>query len=113
VGALIISAVMTVLLMAGIYWLSHVFLRRIGIKTRGELAPATRRVLWLCSGGGLVIAAFATWAFGTHHAAVGVAALVAFLVLPEFVLIPLRVSRSRRAAELSRERRTGSDPRST
>ena len=97
VGALILSGVFVVLLLAGIYWLSNAFLRRIGTKTLGEQAPANRRLFCLTMGAGLVKAAFEIWAFSTHHAAVGVAALVAFFVLPEFVLIPVRINRSRRA----------------
>jgi len=47
-------------------------------------------------------------AFASRHAAVGIAMLVTFYVLPEFVLLPLRIRRSRRAAEVARARRTGS-----
>jgi hypothetical protein len=110
VGALIFSGGFGVLMLAGIYWLSNMFLRRMGMKTLGEQAPATRRLFWLTMGAGIVIAAFEIWAFSTHQAAVGVAALAAFVILPEFVLIPLHISRSRRAAQLTREPRTGSDP---
>lgn len=109
-GALIITGVFAVLMLAGIYWLSNVFLHTIGIKTLAEQAPPKRRLFWLSMGAGLVIAAFEAWAFRTHHAAVGVAVLIAFFVLPEFVLIPLRIRRSRRAVELSRARRASSDP---
>jgi hypothetical protein len=33
-----------------IYWLSNAFLRRIGMKTLGEQAPANRRLFWLTCG---------------------------------------------------------------
>jgi hypothetical protein len=105
VVALIITGVFVVLVLA----VSNVFLRRIGIKTLGEQAPAKRRLFWLSMGPGLVVAVFEVWALSSHHAAVGVAVLITFLVLPEFVLIQLRIRRSRRAAELSRTRRTRSD----
>jgi len=99
-----------VLVLAGSYWLSNVFLRKIGIKTLGEQPSRNRRLFLLSMSAGLVIAAFEAWAFSTNHAAVGVAVLIAFFVLPEFVLTPLRIRPSRRAAKLSRARRTSSDP---
>jgi hypothetical protein len=110
VVALIITGVFVVLVLAGSYWLSNVFLRKIGIKTLGEQPSRNRRLFLLSMSAGLVIAAFEAWAFSTNHAAVGVAVLIAFFVPPEFVLIPLRIRRSRRAAKLSRARRTSSDP---
>jgi hypothetical protein len=36
--------------------------------------------------------------------------LVAFYILPELVLVPLRIRRSRRAADAARARRTGTTP---
>jgi hypothetical protein len=79
------------------------------MKTMRELPLARRRLFWLSICAGAVIAAFETWALNTHHGAVGIAVLIAFFVLPEFVLVPFRIRRSRRAAEVSRKRRASSD----
>lgn len=111
--AALITGVFGVLMLAGIYWLSNAFLRKVGINTLSETTPPARRLFWLSMGAGLVIAAFEVWAFSTHHAAVGVAVLIAVFVLPEFVLIPLRIRRSRRAAEVSRARRPRPNQHST
>lgn len=62
-------------------WLSNFFLRKIGVKTARERTPANRRLLWLSMRAGLIIVAFEAWAFSTHHVAVGVAMLIAGLLL--------------------------------
>jgi membrane protein YdbS with pleckstrin-like domain len=72
-----------------------------------DLRTGKRRAVWLSMAVALVIAAGCGWAFTHGHAAVGIAVLVAFYVLPEFVLIPLRIRRSRRAADAARARRQG------
>jgi hypothetical protein len=79
-----------------------------------KIGRAKHRLLWGWMGATLVmIGAVEAWAFSTHHAAVGVAVLIAVVVVPEFVVIPLRIRRARRSAEHSRARRRGSDPHST
>lgn len=110
----VIATVVVVLIAVGIgYWVSNALMPRFGLKNMREQPPAKRRMFWLSMGVAVVIAAFEGWAFNTHHGGVGVAVLIAFFVLPEFVLIPLRIRRSRRAAERSRARRTGSGPQSS
>jgi hypothetical protein len=47
VGALIITGVFAVPMLAGIYWLSNVFLCQIAIKTLAEQTPPKRRLFWL------------------------------------------------------------------
>jgi hypothetical protein len=72
------------------------------------LPPGKRRMVWLGMAVTLVIGVVPVWLIVTGHAAIGIALLVAFYILPEFVLVPLRIRRSRRAAEAARARRTGS-----
>jgi hypothetical protein len=97
-----IAAVLSV----GTYVLVMRWFRRHGYATPRDLPPRQRRLLWL----GLLLALLVTivcgWAFATGHPAVGIAVLVAFYILPEFVLVPLRIRRSRRAADAARRRRT-------
>ena len=56
----------------------------------------------------LVIGVVPAWLLVSGHAAIGIALLVAFYILPELVLVPLRIRRSRRTAEAARARRTDS-----
>lgn len=53
------------------------------------------------------ITAVCAWAFASGHSVIGIAVLVAVYVLPEFVLLPLRIRRSRRAADAARAHRKG------
>ena len=76
-------------------------------KLRG-LPPGQRRLFWLMMALTLVIGVVPAWLLVNGHAAIAIALLVAFYILPEFVLIPLRIRRSRRAAEAARVRRRGS-----
>ena len=97
----------------GMYWLIYSlitrFLRRRGVRMLAvsDLRPEKRRVFWLFMAGAVVVTAMCAWAFASGHAAIGIAVLVAVYVLPEFVLLPLRIRRSRRAAEAARARRKG------
>ena len=105
-----IAAVAFVAVVGGVtYWLMMRFLRRRGYKlnTLSDLPPAKRRIIWVCLAVTLVVAAFCGWAFANGHAAIGIAVLVAVYVLPEFVLLPFRIRRSRQAAEAARARRKG------
>jgi hypothetical protein len=75
------------------------------------LPAAKRRVMAVTMAVLVGFTAFVGWLFATGHPVVALALLVAFYILPELVLIPLRIRRSRRAAEAARARRTGSPPR--
>ena len=107
--SLVLTLVIAAILAVGTYLLTMRWFRKRGYTTPRDLPPQQRRLLWL----GLLVALLVTvacgWAFATGHPAVGIAVLVAFYVLPELVLIPLRIRRSRRAAEVARRRRTGAD----
>ena len=89
----------------GSYWLMMRWMRRRVVKTPLDLPPDKRRQAWLYMAIGLAIAAVGGWAFTSGHAAIGIAILVAFYVLPQFVLIALRIRRSRQAAQAARARR--------
>jgi hypothetical protein len=106
-----VAAVVAAVFLLGVsYWLGNACLRKLGHKTLAEtlaeMPRRARRHLWLSMLVGLAIASVVGWAFSSHHGAIGVAVLVALFILPEFVLVPLRIRRSRRAAETSRARRT-------
>jgi hypothetical protein len=107
VGTVAVTLVLVVVLSATTYVLHARWMRHRGYATPRDLSPRQRRLLAL----GLLLALLVTgvsgWAFATGHPAIGIAVLVAFYVLPEFVLVPLRISRSRRVAEAGRKRRTG------
>lgn len=107
-----IATVVIVLVAGGVgYWASHALLPKFGLQAPREQPPAKRRMLGLFLGVSLVIAAVVGWAFSTGHAGIGVAVLIVCFVLPEFVLIPLHIRRSRRAAERSRASRAASGQR--
>ena len=53
----------------------------------------------------LVVAFVAAWGFAEGHPAISIGLLVALFVLPELVLMPLRIRRSRAAARVAREAR--------
>lgn len=55
----------------------------------------------------LVVALIAPWLIVSGHPAVGIGLLVALLVLPNFVTVPLRIRRARQRAEASRAQRDG------
>jgi hypothetical protein len=108
-GADIAAVAFVAVIGGGTYWLMRRFLRRRGLKTPAvtDLPPEQRRMFWLFITAAVVITAVCAWAFASGHAAIGIAVLVAFYVLPEFVLLPLRIRRSRRPAEAARARRKG------
>jgi Flp pilus assembly protein TadB len=83
------------------------FLHSRGLNTPAvsDLPPDKRRMFWLFLAAAVIITAVCAWAFASGHAAIGIAVLVAFYVLPEFVLLPLRNRCSRRAAEAATARR--------
>jgi hypothetical protein len=86
-------------------WLGNVLARRTGIPTIGEM-PGRRRVVVvltvLCVSG---VALFAAWLITHGQPTIGIAILVAVFVLPNLVLLPLRLRRARRRAEEARAAR--------
>jgi hypothetical protein len=108
-GADIAAVAFVAVIGGGTYWLMMRFLRRRGLKTPAisDLPPDKRSMFWLFLAAVVVMTAVCAWAFASRHAAVGIVMLVTFYVLPEFVLLPLRIRRSRRAAEVARARRKG------
>jgi hypothetical protein len=107
--SLVLTLVIVAVLIVGTHVLTMRWFRRRGYTTPRDLPARQRRLLWL----GLLVTVLVTvacgWAFATGRPAVGIAVLVAFYILPEFVLVPLRIRRSRRAAAVARQRRTGGD----
>lgn len=92
-----------ILLAVGLgYWASNVLMPRFGLKTMREQPPAKQRVFWLFVGIAVLIAVFEGWAFNSHHGGAGIIVLIVVFVLPEFVVLPLRIRRSRQLAERSR-----------
>lgn len=64
--------------------------------------PRKRGVFWAVMATSVAATGFVVWAFSTNHAAIGVAGVIVFLVLPQLVLTGLRIQRSRPAAEAPR-----------
>ena len=52
-----------------------------------------------------IVSAVAVWALGEGHTAVGIGLLVGVFILPEFVLVPIHITQSRRRAAEARARR--------
>jgi hypothetical protein len=82
---------------------------RVGVDMQ-RLTPAKRRHLTIMLTVVGVIALLVVWALGTGHVAIGIVVLLAVMVLPEFVLVPLRIKRARRKAEASRAARRAREP---
>jgi Na+/H+-dicarboxylate symporter len=55
---------------------------------------------------GGIIGLLIVWALATNHVAIGIGLLLATTILPELVLVPLRIKRARRKAEESRATRS-------
>jgi hypothetical protein len=77
---------------------------RLGIDMR-RLTPAKRRRLAVMLTVGGAFAMVIVWALSTHHVAIGIGLLLAIMVLPDLVLVPLRIKRARRKAQESRAAR--------
>jgi ABC-type transport system involved in cytochrome bd biosynthesis fused ATPase/permease subunit len=69
------------------------------------LTPAKKRHLAIMLSAGGAVALLIVWALATGHVAIGIGLLLAVTVLPELVLVPLRIKRARRKAEESRAAR--------
>jgi hypothetical protein len=93
------AASLVVLLGVGMTGAVYVWLRR-----RGQAAKATR-LFWLMMVGSSFVNGVVAWSFVTGRAAIGIALLVAVFVLPELVLMPLRIRRSRATVQAAREAR--------
>lgn len=98
--AIVVMVILSVFCVAAAEWTFR-FLQRRG----KQLAAGTRRHFYLMMTPAFVAAGFCGVAFSTGHAGVGVIVFIVVFVLPEFVVLPLRIRRSRRAAEAARERR--------
>jgi|NGEPerStandDraft_6_1074524.scaffolds.fasta_scaffold386908_1 hypothetical protein len=97
-------------IIVGVLWVGAVLLGvllayrlgpRMGVNMQ-RLTPAKKRnlaIMLTITGG---VALLTAWALGTGHIALGIGVLLAVMILPEFVLIPLRIRRSRRRAEAAR-----------
>jgi uncharacterized membrane protein len=77
---------------------------RLGIDMK-RLTPANKRRLAVMLTLGGVVALLIVWALSTDRVAIGVGLLLAVTVLPEFVLVPVRIKRARRKAAESRAAR--------
>jgi hypothetical protein len=102
--------IIVVALFVGSMLLGIAFVYRVGPRmgiNMQRLTPARKRKLyfWLAISAavGLVTAS----ALSTGRIALGVGILVAVMILPEFVLVPLRIRRSRQRAEAARAGRQG------
>lgn len=88
---------------AVVFWLA---LQRSRLRVGFSALPRERRrLIWLMLGAMAVVTGVVAWAFNSGHSTIGIAVLVAFFVLPEFVRTPLRIRRARARAEASRRRR--------
>ena len=104
------SLALVAVLAVGSYVLVMRYFRRRGHTTPRDLPPAKRRLLWLGMAVALLVTLACAWAFATGRPAIGIGVLVAFYILPELVLVPLRIRRSRRAGDAARARRAGTTP---
>jgi H+/Cl- antiporter ClcA len=78
---------------------------RVGLDMHPRLTPAKKRRLAIMLTITVAVALLIVWALGTGHTALGISVLLAVMILPEFVLIPMRITRSRRRADAARARR--------
>lgn len=92
-------------------WLGIRIARRAGMRTDMPPAKRTRFVVMMVAT--LGIGLFAAWAITNGHAVVGIGVLVAFYVLPNLVLIPVRIRQANQRAEEARARRERSSPHSS
>jgi predicted CDP-diglyceride synthetase/phosphatidate cytidylyltransferase len=82
-------------------WLGSRLARRLGYEAGLRARLRAWAMVALCT----AVTSFAVWELTHDEPAIGLAVLVVFLVLPELVLVPLRIKRSRRAADEARARR--------
>jgi hypothetical protein len=102
--------VVVVLLYVGVMLFGMAVVSRLGPRmgiNMQRLTPAKKRKLtvWLTVSG--AVGLLVVWSLSTGRIALGIGVLVAVMVLPEFVLIPLRIRRSRQRGEAARARREG------
>jgi hypothetical protein len=84
--------------------LAATFVVYLVLRRRGQ-TEAVGRSFWLMMAGMSLVVGISAWALTSGRPALGIGLLVATLVLPELVLLPLRIRRSRAAAEAAREAR--------
>lgn len=108
--ALITLAIVVIVSVAGV-WLGTKLASRTGARGLKDLPAEQRRRARLTIGALLAIyvpaTAVSVWALTSGHVGVGIAVLVAAFVLPDFVVVPLRVRRSRQVAKATERRRRG------
>jgi hypothetical protein len=73
---------------------------RMGIDMQRWTPMKKRRLAVMLTACG-AIALLIAWARSSGHVAIGIGLLLAVMVLPELVLVPLRIKRARRKAEES------------
>ena len=99
-AAVLVAAVVVALSVA-----TQLVLRHTSLTSALDLPREKQRVFWLMIAVMAPVSAVCAWAFGTGRGALGVGVLVAVFVLPEFVLMPLRIRRSRERADAARAAR--------
>jgi multisubunit Na+/H+ antiporter MnhB subunit len=93
-----VGAALVVGAIAAVAMLTTLFLIRPGGRSIAELPESKRRAILVTQVAMLVTTMVVVWSFAAGHAVVGIAVLVAVVVLPQLVLTPLRIRRSRAAA---------------
>jgi hypothetical protein len=74
-----------------------------------EPLPRLRRRFYPAIGLAVAAAGVCGWAVASHHTGVAVATVIAIMIVQEFILLPLRIRRSRRATESARTQRLPPD----
>ena len=107
---LIVFALLVISVVVG-GWLGTKLASRMGTNRLAELNPQEKRRAYTRLGVLLAIyvpaTAVSVWALTSGHVGIGIAVLVAAFVLPDFVIVPLRIRRSREAARAAESRRRG------
>src|SRR5664280_2365675 len=90
---IVFAAVVAVLMLFSVL-LANRLSRRLGMDSSRHRAAKRRVAYALVPLWALVV--FEAWAFDNRHRAIAVIVLAGVAIVPEFVLIPLRIKRSRR-----------------
>jgi Zn-dependent membrane protease YugP len=90
-------------------WLANELARRVGLPTFTDLSVRRRVIVVASIAGTTAVALFAAWTIANGQPAVGIALLVAVFVLPELIVLPIRVRRARRRADVARGARRARD----
>jgi hypothetical protein len=108
--AYVVSALLIVAAGFAGVWLAVRLGPRVTGKSLRDIPPDRQRMALLMFAVMLAVAVVVAWSFISGHPAIGIALLVIFYVLPNFVTVPIRIRRSRRLAEEARERRRAATP---